>query len=170
MSGSPTVSPRIDRSPAMELAIRLASPLALLVAAFLFFSGHNQPGGGFAAGLVIGAVIGVRMVAGMTFPSQPGRFLAAGAILACLTALAPLLWGDVFFDQLVVSREVPLLGKVKSGSALFFDAGVVLIVVGLVVAVLDGLGADELGAGELDPNRERPFAGRSPRRRSRIIR
>ena len=52
------------RSPVVRSAIRAASPLALLVAAFLFFAGHNQPGGGFAAGLVIGAVVALRTVAG----------------------------------------------------------------------------------------------------------
>lgn len=141
---------RSTSSPAIELGVRAVSPLALLAAAFLFFAGHNRPGGGFAAGLVIGAVMGLRMVAGMPFPARPGRFLAAGAILAGLTSLAPLLWGDTFFDQAVVDVTVPVLGKIKSGSAAVFDVGVVLIVVGLVVAVLDGLGADELGASALE--------------------
>ena len=61
-----------------------------------------------------------------------------------MTTLAPLLWGDPFLDQAVVEVTLPVLGKIKTGTAAAFDAGVVLIVVGLVVAVLDGLGADEL--------------------------
>ncbi len=133
------------RSRAIVLGVRAASPLALLVATFLFFAGHNRPGGGFAAGLVIGAVMGLRMLAGMPFPKRPVWFLAAGAIVTGLTALAPLLWGDVVFDQVVLEWNVPVLGKVKTGTAAVFDAGVVLIVAGLVVAVLDGLGADDLG-------------------------
>ncbi|MEL6981835.1 MAG: MnhB domain-containing protein [Actinomycetota bacterium] len=132
-------------SPAIERGVRAVSPLALLAAAFLFFAGHNRPGGGFAAGLVIGAVMGLRMVAGMPFPKQPGRYLAAGTLIAGFTAVAPLLWGSTFFDQIVVETSLPVLGKIKSGSAAVFDVGVVLIVVGLVIAVLDGLGADELG-------------------------
>lgn len=140
----------VGSSPAIQLGVRAASPLALLVAAYLFFAGHNRPGGGFAAGLVIGAVMGLRMVAGLPFPNRPSWFLASGAVLASVTALAPLLWGDPFFDQAVVEWTVPVLGKIKSGSAAVFDAGVVLIVVGLVVAVLDGLGADELGAASGD--------------------
>ena len=142
-----TVENRIaGSSPAIVLGVRAASPLALLVAAYLFFAGHNRPGGGFAAGLVVGAVMGLRMVAGLPFPKQPGRFLASGAVIAGLTALAPLLWGDAFFDQAIVEWTAPVLGKIKTGSAAVFDLGVVLIVVGLVVAVLDGLGADDLGA------------------------
>lgn len=144
-----SMSPATHRSPAIGLGVRAVTPLALLAAVHLFFAGHNRPGGGFAAGLVIGAVIGLRMVAGLPFPRRPGRFLAAGALVAGLTALAPVLWGDPLLDQVVADVTVPLLGKIKSGTALAFDAGVVLIVVGLVVAVLDGLGADEL-----DPGRE----------------
>jgi hypothetical protein len=55
-----------------------------------------------------------------------------------------MLWGQPLLDQVVVSRQVPLLGKVKTGSALIFDLGVVAVVVGLVIAVLDGFGAASL--------------------------
>jgi hypothetical protein len=44
----------------------------------------------------------------------------------------------------VVTWDAPILGTVKSGSALLFDLGVVGIVVGLVIALLDGLGATSL--------------------------
>ena len=63
--------------------------------------------------------------------------------------LAPLLGGEPLLDQVIVSETLPLLGKVKSGSALVFDAGVTAIVVGLFVAVFDGLDADELGRDEV---------------------
>ena len=119
------------RSPVVRSAIRAASPLALLVAAFLFFAGHNQPGGGFSAGLVIGAVVALRTVAGIGRPQDATRWFAVGTALVSVVALAP------------------LLGKVKSGSALVFDAGVTAIVVGLFVAVFDGLDADELGRDEV---------------------
>lgn len=135
------------RSPIVQLGIRAASPLALVVALFLFFAGHNRPGGGFAAGLVLGAVLALRTVAGMTRPQNAFALLGAGGVIAGTVALAPLLWGAPLLDQVVVERTLPLLGAIKSGTALLFDAGVALIVVGLVVAVLNGLGADELGAG-----------------------
>jgi multicomponent Na+:H+ antiporter subunit A len=137
------------RSPVVRSAIRAASPLALLVAAFLFFAGHNQPGGGFAAGLVIGAVVALRTVAGIGRPQDATRWFAIGTALVSVVALAPLLGGEPLFDQVIISETVPLLGKVKSGSALVFDAGVTAIVVGLFVAVFDGLDADELGRDEV---------------------
>jgi multicomponent Na+:H+ antiporter subunit A len=132
------------RSPLARLGIQAASPLAIIVATFLFFAGHNRPGGGFAAGLVLGAVVALRTVAGLQRPTGAIGLLSAGGVIAALVALAPLVGGDVLLDQVVIDGTVPVLGKIKSGTALAFDAGVTLIVVGLVVAVLDGLGATEL--------------------------
>ena len=51
-----------ERSIVVRTGIQLAGPLAAVVAAYLFFAGHNQPGGGFAAGLVLGAVVALRML------------------------------------------------------------------------------------------------------------
>jgi multicomponent Na+:H+ antiporter subunit A len=132
------------RSPIVVLGIRAASPLAILIAVFLFFAGHNRPGGGFAAGLMLGAVIALRTVAGLQKPVRPMVLLGAGAFIAGAVALGPVVAGELLLNQVIVERELPLLGKVKSGTAAVFDLGVTLIVVGLVFAVLDGLGATRM--------------------------
>ncbi len=132
------------RSPIVQLSVRAATPLALMVAVFAFFAGHNRPGGGFAAGLLLGAVLVLRTVAGLSQPLRPVPTLAAGGIIAAVVALLPIMWGDVALDQVVVETTLPLLGKVKSGTALLFDLGVTAIVVGLVVALLEGFGAEQL--------------------------
>lgn len=131
-------------SPVTQLGIRTATPLAMLVGVYLLFAGHNNPGGGFAAGLVFGAIVSLRVVSGLQQPRHANALIAGGLLLIIVTAAAPVLWGDPILDQQVISGEVPLLGKVKSGSALPFDIGVTAIVIGLVVAVLDGLGAADL--------------------------
>ena len=135
-----------SRSPIVRLGIQAASPLALVVATYLFFAGHNRPGGGFAAGLVFGAVIALRAVAGMKRPGNGIGLVSVGVLVAGGLALARVIGGDLLLDQVVVEGTLPLLGKVKVGTALVFDAGVTLVVIGLVVAVLDGLGAAELAA------------------------
>jgi len=132
------------RSPIVRLGIQAASPLALLAGLYLLFAGHNQPGGGFAAGLVFGAVVALRTVTGLPTPLDPNTLIAAGVAVICLTAVAPLLGGNELLDQQVISFNVPLLGKVKSGSALPFDIGVTAVVVGMIMALLDGLGAPRL--------------------------
>jgi len=131
-------------SPATQLAIRAASPLAVVVGAYLLFAGHNNPGGGFAAGLVFGAVISLRTVSGLQGPLHATRLISGGLLLVVAVAVAPLFWGDTLLDQEVLSSDVSVLGKVKTGSALPFDIGVTAIVVGLVAAVLEGLGARDL--------------------------
>ena len=127
------------RSPIVRLGIQAASPLAIVVGVYLLFAGHNNPGGGFAAGLVFGAVVALRTVTGLQRPGHANALIASGLVIVAIVAIAPLLWGDSLLDQQVISRELPLFGKVKSGTALPFDIGVTAIVIGLVVALLDGL-------------------------------
>lgn len=131
-------------SPIVSLAVRAVTPIALMVAAYVLFAGHNQPGGGFAAGLMLGAIIVLRVVAGLQQPRFALVWLSVGGVIASLVAIGPLLWGEPLLDQVVVTWDAPLLGTIKSGSALIFDLGVVAIVVGMVIALLDGLGATEL--------------------------
>lgn len=131
-------------SPIVSLAVRAVTPIALVVAAYVLFAGHNQPGGGFAAGLMLGAVVVLRTLAGIQQPRHAPVWLSAGGVIAGLVAIAPLLWGEPLLDQVVVTWDLPVLGTVKTGSALLFDVGVVAIVVGLVIALLDGLDAPSL--------------------------
>jgi len=135
-------------SAVLRLGIRVATPLALLVGTYLLFAGHNRPGGGFAAGLVFGAVITLRAAAGMQQVTHATRLIAGGTLIVVAVAVAPLFWGDVFLDQRVESFELPLFGKVKSGSALPFDIGVTAIVVGLIVSLLEGLALTSSSAPE----------------------
>lgn len=133
-----------SQSPMVKLAVRAASPLAIMAGLYLLFAGHNQPGGGFAAGLVFSAVIALRTVTGLQQPTNASGLIAAGLAVICATAAAPLLFGDALLDQKIFTQTIPLLGKVKTGSALPFDIGVAAVVVGLVISLLDGLDAAAL--------------------------
>jgi multicomponent Na+:H+ antiporter subunit A len=137
-------------APAAQLGIRAVTPLAIVAALYLLFAGHNQPGGGFAAGLVFGAIVSLRVVAGLQQPRHAMAIIATGITIVTATAAAPLLAGKPLLDQQIASFTLPLLGKIKTGSALPFDIGVTAIVVGLIIALLDGLGATELTATEPD--------------------
>ena len=132
------------RSPVARLGILAASPLAIVAGIYLLFAGHNQPGGGFAAGLVFGAVIALRTVTGLETPLKANTLIAFGMGLICVTAMAPLFVGRELLDQGIVTTTLPILGKVKTGSALPFDIGVTAVVMGLIISLLKGLGATEL--------------------------
>ncbi len=129
---------RTRLSPILGPAVQTVSPLALMMATYLLFAGHNSPGGGFAAGLVIGAVIALRRLADLAFPAVATPLIAIGIIVIAAVAIAPLLLGNPLLDQSIWKLDLPLIGTVKSGSALPFDIGVTAIVVGLVMAQLDG--------------------------------
>lgn len=117
----------------------MVSPLAIVAGLFLLFAGHNNPGGGFAAGLVFGAVVILRAVAGIGRPAHGIEMASVGVLVITAVGIAPLLWGDPLLDQQVVSFDLPVVGEVKTGSALPFDIAVSIIVVGLVSAIIDGL-------------------------------
>ncbi|CAN3126839.1 Multisubunit sodium/proton antiporter MrpA subunit /multisubunit sodium/proton antiporter MrpB subunit [Mycobacterium sp. smrl_JER01] len=135
------------RSLVLEVATRLIFPVMMVLSAYFFFAGHNVPGGGFAGGLMAGLALVLRYLAGgryelgETLPLDAGKVLGAGLALAAGTAAASLLLGAPVLSSAVIEFDVPVLGSVKFVTALFFDLGVYLIVVGLVLDVLRSLGA-----------------------------
>jgi multisubunit Na+/H+ antiporter MnhB subunit len=140
------VNPR--RSPILDTTVRLVFDGAVVLSVYLLFAGHNQPGGGFVGGLVAGAAIALRYIAGglgdvrSIVPAPPWAFLSAGLALAAGTALAPMVVGDGPLDQRAFEWDLALLGHVKLPTATFFDAGVYLIVIGLTLMIFEGLGED----------------------------
>jgi multicomponent Na+:H+ antiporter subunit A len=120
----------------------------LVFSVFLLFAGHNAPGGGFIGGLVAGAAFVLHYVAGgagqvrRVAPVASHVLMGAGLTLAALVGVGSLFAGGQLLESGVLSLELPVLGKVKTTSALPFDIGVYLIVVGLVLAVLGALGGE----------------------------
>jgi multicomponent Na+:H+ antiporter subunit A len=126
----------------LRIGARIIVPLLVFAAIVLFWRGHNEPGGGFIAGLVAGAAVAVASISGirLRIPSSPA-LLASGLVIALLSGLAGALAGGAILEPVKVS--VPLLGA--QTSSLLFDLGVALIVVGLVRTALqrlDGLDTD----------------------------
>lgn len=146
LRGSELRDPR-HRSLVLEVATRLIFPVMMVLSAYFFFAGHNVPGGGFAGGLMAGLALVLRYLAGgryelgETLPLDAGKILGAGLTLAAGTAFASLLVGAPALSSALIEVDVPVLGTVKFVTAIFFDLGVYLIVVGLVLDVLRSLGA-----------------------------
>ncbi|HWS57389.1 MAG TPA: hydrogen gas-evolving membrane-bound hydrogenase subunit E, partial [Actinotalea sp.] len=142
------------RSIILEVATRLIFHTMVVFAVFLLFSGHNAPGGGFAAGLVVGIALTVRYLAGGRYelgeaaPVQPGFLLGAGLFLSVGTGLVPLLLGGEMLQSAAVEMDLGPFGDVKFVTSLFFDIGVFLVVIGLVLDVLRTLGAEVDRQGE----------------------
>ncbi|MFG6176605.1 monovalent cation/H+ antiporter subunit A [Halomonas sp. THAF12] len=136
-----------DRYPMILTTISQALlPLALLVSAFIFLRGHNLPGGGFIAGLITAvALILLLMARGvewaqsrLDFQYQPVAI--AGVGLATLTGLGSWLFGHPFLTSAFGHFHLPLVGDFELATALLFDLGVYLAVVGATLMILANLG------------------------------
>lgn len=142
-----TLAPR-NRSIILEVTARLIFHAVLIFSLYLLFAGHNDPGGGFAGGLVAGLALVVRYLAGGKFElAEAARFtpsgmLGTGMIMAVLTGVGGWIWGDTVFKSVYLEGDIPVLGHLSFGTSTFFDIGVYLIVVGLMLDILRSLGAE----------------------------
>ncbi|MBO0609922.1 Na+/H+ antiporter subunit A [Myceligenerans salitolerans] len=143
----PTLDPG-QRSMLFEVLTRIMFHPMILFALFLLFSGHNAPGGGFAAGLVAGLALTIRYLAGGRYelgeaaPVHPGLVLGTGLFLSAGVGLAALLAGQAALESTIVDLHLPVLGDVHLVTSLFFDIGVFLVVIGLVISILRSFGAE----------------------------
>ncbi|MEU6072941.1 Na+/H+ antiporter subunit A [Micromonospora sp. NPDC047074] len=137
-----------QQSVILQVVTRLLFHVILVFSIYLLFSGHNAPGGGFAAGLVAGLALAVRYLAGGrtelngAAPVDAGAVLGAGLFVAVGTGLAAMLLGGEFLQSALLDIHLPVLGHVHFVTSVFFDVGVYLIVVGLVLDILRSLGAE----------------------------
>ncbi|WP_149205170.1 Na+/H+ antiporter subunit A [Actinotalea subterranea] len=147
LRGGHTLAPQ-RRSVIFEIATRLLFHSVIVFAVFLLFSGHNAPGGGFAAGLVVGIALIVRYLAGGRYelgeaaPVHPGILLGSGLFLSAGVGLVAILAGGSVLQSVIIEFALPVLGDIKLVTSLFFDVGVFLVVIGLVLDILRSLGAE----------------------------
>jgi multisubunit Na+/H+ antiporter MnhB subunit len=121
------------QSPIVRVIARFAVPLSLLVAVRMFLQGHDEPGGGFIAGVLLAAAGAMHMIA---FGSRQAARVAwwrvgvAGLLVAVVTGTVPLVRGRAYLDNRILH-----LGPVHLPTATFFDLGVMLIVLGTLMTI-----------------------------------
>ena len=145
VEGSRVEAPR-DAPPTSTIfrtAARLLMPLLLLFAVFLLLRGHNEPGGGFVGGLVAAAAFALYAMAfGVGQARQallvkPLTLLGAGLLIALGSGVPAAVRGQPFMTAQWA------LGPVALGTPAVFDAGVFLVVAGVVLMMVFSL-AEEL--------------------------
>ena len=140
------------RSLVLDTVLDVVFRTAVVFSLFLLFAGHNAPGGGFIGGLVAGAALVLRYVAGgvpevrRVASWSPDVVLGTGLVIAVATGLGGWVWGDEFLQSAKIEVDLPVLGMVKATSALPFDIGVYVVVVGIALAILASLGRAEESA------------------------
>jgi multicomponent K+:H+ antiporter subunit A len=136
-----------DPHPMMfEMVSQSLLPLALLVSAYIFLRGHNLPGGGFIAGLITAVAIIQQYIAHGVQWIKPRvkidyQWLIAGGILiATTTGLGSWIFDKPFLSTWFDYFNLPWVGEFELASAMLFDLGVYLTVVGAVMLILANLG------------------------------
>lgn len=136
-----------DRHPLMLAVISQSLlPLALLVSAYIFLRGHNMPGGGFIAGLITAVAIVQQYVAhGVDWIKDRLKLdyqilIGSGISIAALTGLGSWLFERPFLTSWFDYFYLPLIGKFELASAMLFDLGVYLTVIGATMLILANLG------------------------------
>ncbi len=146
LAGGRTLAPE-RRSIIFEVITRLVFHTIVIFSVYLLLSGHNDPGGGFAAGLVTGLALVVRYLAGGRYeldeaaPVDAGALMGIGLFIATASGLAPLAFGGAVLQSALIDVHLPLLGDLHLVTSTIFDVGVYLIVVGLLLDLLRSLGS-----------------------------
>ena len=135
----------------LQTAIKLIVPLGLLFALFMALKGHDEPGGGFIGGLIAAVSLVIyRLSAGaeafeQLIPAHPRTIVMVGMLIAVGVGVAPMLLGWPFLTTWHDYMPLPGGEQVHLASALIFDAGVLLVVIGAAVGMILRLG-EELDA------------------------
>ncbi len=148
-----------------RVVMHLMFPVITLFALYLFMRGHDEPGGGFAAGVTMAIAFILQYMAGGTrwveerLRVLPLRWIGAGLLLAALTGISAAFFGAPFLTSAHGYLELPLIGPVPLASATLFDLGVFLLVIGATVLMLIALGHQSIRKPREADKLDSPAAG-----------
>lgn len=143
--------------------VQLLLPVAGMVAVFFLLRGHNEPGGGFVAGLVVATAVILQYLVGGTAWAEsrtrifPQYWIALGLLCASGAGLVAWLAGRPFLSALAWHTALPVIGELHLSTVLLFDIGVFLLVIGATVLILVALahqsrrGHRKHGAAHVEP-------------------
>lgn len=127
-----------------SIILRTASnyllPVLLLFSVFVLLRGHYLPGGGFIGGLIASIAFVLHAFAHGLDKTRylirihPGFLIPAGMLVGFISGFIPIFLGEPFLTGLWFSEPVPVIGLI--GTALFFDTGVFLVVIGVSLTII----------------------------------
>ncbi|CAD7360567.1 monovalent cation/H+ antiporter subunit B [Staphylococcus schleiferi] len=126
----------------LKTVTRVVVFIILTFGFYLFFAGHNNPGGGFIAGLVLSSAFILMFLAFdvkkvlEALPIDFRKLMIIGALLSLATATVPVFFGKNILYQGDWHVIFPYFGEVHLSSVTLFEAGIALVVVGVVVTTI----------------------------------
>ncbi len=126
----------------LKTVTRVVVFIILTFGFYLFFAGHNNPGGGFIAGLVLSSAFILMFLAFdvkkvlEALPIDFRKLMIVGALLSLSTAIVPVFFGKNILYQEDWNVTFPYFGEVHLSTITLFEAGIALVVVGVVVTTI----------------------------------
>lgn len=115
---------------------------------YLFFAGHNAPGGGFIGGLMTSAAILLMYMAygedtmKKVLPINSRTIIGVGLAVALATGIGSFLFGQPFLSQTFGYFQFPIFGEMELATAMLFDLGVYLTVIGAALTIILTISSD----------------------------
>ena len=161
----------------MVVLTRGIMPVVLMVGFYIFLSGHNEPGGGFIAGLIVSiGVVMQYMASGFNWASARLKYpyhgvIGAGVLVAGFTGIGSWFVDKPFLTSDFTYVRIPPFEKFELATAALFDLGVFLSVVGAVMLSLESFSrlarraetTESVYPMDIDPSRENPLPPQSPK-------
>ncbi|HLR15913.1 MAG TPA: Na(+)/H(+) antiporter subunit B [Bacillota bacterium] len=117
-------------------------------AVYLLLAGHNSPGGGFVGGLMTSAVIillyvthGIEAVQKM-IPINFRKIIPIGLLIALLTGVGSFIFNVPFLTHTFGTFHFPFFGEVELATAMLFDLGVYITVLGATITIIYTIASD----------------------------
>lgn len=117
---------------------------------YVLFAGHNNPGGGFIGGLITASALILLYIAfdlqsvRDIIPVDFKKLAATGVLIALLTGVASLVLNIPFLSQAFTYVDLPFLGKTELATAMIFDLGVYLAVLGTTMTIITSISEDDI--------------------------
>ncbi|QHZ45784.1 Na(+)/H(+) antiporter subunit B [Bacillus sp. NSP9.1] len=133
----------------LQTVTKIAAFIILLFSFHILMAGHNDPGGGFIGGLMTSSSIVLLLLAYDLKTVQnilPINFIyvaATGLLISLSTGIGSFVFGAQFLSHAFDYFDLPLLGKTELATAVLFDIGVYLVVVGVTMTIIQTIGERE---------------------------
>lgn len=134
----------------LQTATKILVFMIMTFSIYVLFAGHNNPGGGFIGGLITASALVLLYIAfdlqtvQEVIPVDYKKLAATGVIVSVLTGVGSLVLDVPFLSQTFKYVELPFLGKTELTTAMIFDLGVYMCVVGTTMTIITSISEDDI--------------------------
>lgn len=128
---------------------KIAVVIILTFSIDLFLAGHHHPGGGFIGGLGVASALTLLFLAfdiesvRANMPIDFKMLAAVGVLIAILTGMGGILFAQPFLSQSFGYFDLPIFGETELATAVLFDLGVAMAVIGTAVTIILSISEDQ---------------------------